>query len=159
MFFSKIVATALSVFALGAMAAPTPLAASVSVPESLIARNSLEQRGLNCNNPPQGLTQKDCNHMQNINMAFTGINSYSNNGKIWIGNDGPNTFTFKNMAGGVPVTLVIWLKINDGSSFVAPGGQQPISRTRWTTTLIPSPSPWLMASPLGGLGCTTKSAT
>lgn len=55
--------------------------------------------------------------MSDIGMYAQGINSFSNNGAIWIGSDGPNTFTFSNSAGGVDVTLIIWLNpANDYSS-------------------------------------------
>lgn len=45
--------------------------------------------------------------MSNIGMNAQGVNSYSNNGNIWIGGDGPNTFTFTANA-GVDVTLIFW---------------------------------------------------
>lgn len=60
-------------------------------------------------------------------MVSQGVNSFSNNGLIWIGNDGPNTFTFINMAGGVDVTIIIWYQTDFGSSFFAgPDGRQPM---------------------------------
>jgi hypothetical protein len=63
--------------------------------------------------------------MSDIGIAAQGINAFSNNGLIWIGNDGPNTFTFINSAGGVDVALIIWYNApNDyGSSFLT--GRQP----------------------------------
>jgi len=63
--------------------------------------------------------------MSNIGMSAQGINDFSNNGLIWIGNDGPNTFTFINMAGDpgpVDVTLIIWYMASptdNGASFVS----------------------------------------
>lgn len=104
MFFSKIAAIALSVFALGALAVPTSPANPLAIREA----EPLVKRGPDCSNLPRGLSLADCQHMSNIGMASTGINSYSNNGLIWIGSDGPNTMTFHNLAGGVPVTLVVW---------------------------------------------------
>ncbi len=60
-----------------------------------------------------GLSPDDCQHMSNIGMAGQGYNPTSNNGGIWIGNDGEYTFTFTNDAGyagvpDVPVTVVVW---------------------------------------------------
>lgn len=50
--------------------------------------------------------------MSEIGMADQGLNPLSNNGKIWIGDDGDYTFTFTNDAGNgqgnVPITVVIW---------------------------------------------------
>lgn len=49
--------------------------------------------------------------MSNIGMAGQGDNAVSNNGNIWIGGDGPNTFTFTNQATSpspVPVILILW---------------------------------------------------
>ncbi|KAI0022979.1 hypothetical protein F4780DRAFT_730939 [Xylariomycetidae sp. FL0641] len=46
--------------------------------------------------------------MQKIGMAYQGENSKANNGKVWIGDDGPNKFTYTNKA-NVPVTLVLWV--------------------------------------------------
>jgi hypothetical protein len=46
--------------------------------------------------------------MSDIGMAGQGYNPTSNNGQIWIGNDGPNTFTFTNHAGVSQFTLIIW---------------------------------------------------
>lgn len=41
-------------------------------------------------------------------MAGQGYNSYSSISQIWIGNDGPNIFTFQNLGDGGNVTLIIW---------------------------------------------------
>lgn len=72
----------------------------------------MSKRSFSCSNPVSGLTQADCNHMSNIGMAGQGYNPTNNNGIIWIGDDGPNTFTFQNLGGTsngvVPVTLIIW---------------------------------------------------
>ena len=47
--------------------------------------------------------------MSSIGMAGMGDNVVGNNGYIWIGDDGPNTFTFTNNAGdGSPITLIMW---------------------------------------------------
>lgn len=45
--------------------------------------------------------------MSAIGMYAQGVNSYSNNGQIWIGSDGPNIFTFTANA-GVDVNLIFW---------------------------------------------------
>lgn len=49
--------------------------------------------------------------MSNIGMAGQGFNDLSYNGKIWLGNQGPNTFTFTNDAthpSPVPITIIVW---------------------------------------------------
>lgn len=64
-----------------------------------------------CDGLVPGLNAQDCQWMSNIGMAGQGDNVLSNNGYIWIGNDGPNTFTFTNEATNpspVPVTLILW---------------------------------------------------
>jgi hypothetical protein len=45
--------------------------------------------------------------MSSIGMHSQGVNSHSNNGNIWIGGDGPNTFSF-NANAGVDITLIFW---------------------------------------------------
>jgi hypothetical protein len=45
--------------------------------------------------------------MTNIGMAGQGDNVNGNNNHIWIGNDGPNTFTFSNRASD-DVILILW---------------------------------------------------
>jgi hypothetical protein len=62
---------------------------------------------MDCTNPVAGLKREDCNHMSNIGVGEQGVNADRNNGHIWVGNDGPNTFTFWNHA-HVPVTLILW---------------------------------------------------
>lgn len=39
-------------------------------------------------------------------MAGQGVNAYTNNGGIWIGSDGPNTFTFMNDATTTAASLM-----------------------------------------------------
>lgn len=52
---------------------------------------------------------EDCQHMNDIGMAGMGDNIFGNNGYIWIGDDGPNTFTFTNAAAqALPMTLILW---------------------------------------------------
>jgi hypothetical protein len=66
--------------------------------------------------------------MSKIDIKSQGINARGPNGNIWIGDQGPNTFTFTNRAGG-PVTIVVWTNDAPGdhaASFVAgQGGRQP----------------------------------
>jgi len=70
---------------------------------------AMSKRNFDCSNPVYGLTTNDCNHMSSIGMYGQGVNAQGNNGLIWIGNDGPNTFEFTNNGeGGAPVTLIIW---------------------------------------------------
>lgn len=72
---------------------------------------ALQRRGFDCSAPVNGLSQEDCQHMSNIGMAGQGKNDFGNNGNIWIGNDGPSTFTFTNDATNpspVPVTIIVW---------------------------------------------------
>lgn len=45
--------------------------------------------------------------MSQIGMLGQGKNDHSNNGHIWIGEDGPNTFRFKNTA-GTAMALIFW---------------------------------------------------
>ena len=50
--------------------------------------------------------------MSAIGIVDQGVNSLGNNGRAWIGTDGPYTFTFHNQATNpspVPVTLILWL--------------------------------------------------
>ncbi|KAH6871417.1 hypothetical protein B0T10DRAFT_450427 [Thelonectria olida] len=71
----------------------------------------IQKRSFSCNNLVTGLNSGDCQWMSTIGMAGQGTNAVSNNGNIWIGGDGPNTFTFTNQASSpsnVPVTLILW---------------------------------------------------
>jgi hypothetical protein len=58
----------------------------------------IEPRSFSCSSLAYGLNTADCNYMSTIGMAGQGTNARSNNGQIWIGSDGPNTFTFTNQA-------------------------------------------------------------
>ncbi|KAK1757181.1 hypothetical protein QBC47DRAFT_422172 [Echria macrotheca] len=73
-----------------------------------------------------GLTAGDCNYMAAIGMLAQGANLMSENitadntnADIWIGLDGPNTFTFVNGA-TVPIILIIWYRAlgDDQASFM-----------------------------------------
>lgn len=67
------------------------------------------KRDIDCNATILGLLFDDCQYMSSIEMAGVGINAAESNGNIWIGEDGPNTFTFTNNADPpAPVTLVMW---------------------------------------------------
>lgn len=63
----------------------------------------------------RGLNKGDCEYMQKIGFIGQGINAQSNNGKAWIGNNAPYTFTFINRAtqpSPVPVIIVVWVRDN-----------------------------------------------
>ncbi|KAK0625463.1 hypothetical protein B0T17DRAFT_508451 [Bombardia bombarda] len=60
-----------------------------------------------CDTLVYGLNADDCAYMAAIGMAGQGENSLTDNGLMWIGSDGPNTFTFVNAA-GMPITLIMW---------------------------------------------------
>ncbi|KAK0615582.1 hypothetical protein B0T17DRAFT_458880, partial [Bombardia bombarda] len=67
-----------------------------------------------------GLSGPDCEYISQIGFVGMGTNpsSSSQDSKIWIGNNGPNTFTFSNQA-SVDVILVLWDNgAGDASSFV-----------------------------------------
>ncbi|KAK4220615.1 hypothetical protein QBC38DRAFT_462401 [Podospora fimiseda] len=66
-----------------------------------------ESSNFSCSPLAQGLSLDDCNYMASIGMFGQGKNPLANNGRIWIGTDGPNTFTFINGGGG-SLTLVMW---------------------------------------------------
>ncbi|KAJ9136556.1 effector 5 protein [Pleurostoma richardsiae] len=69
------------------------------------------KRSFSCRTLAYGLSAADCQHMSDIGMAGQGANPTSNNGVVWIGSDGPNTFTFTNQATNpspVPVALILW---------------------------------------------------
>jgi hypothetical protein len=71
----------------------------------------MQKRSFSCSSLVTGLSSADCQWMSSIGMAGQGTNAVSNNGNIWIGGDGPNTFTFTNQASSpsaVPVTLILW---------------------------------------------------
>jgi len=74
-----------------------------------------------CGSLAYGLTAEDCNYMASIGIRAQGENAVatSNGTGIWIGSDGPNTFTFANAA-DVPMTLIIWYRGlgDDQASFV-----------------------------------------
>jgi hypothetical protein len=77
---------------------------------------------LSCHSLVEGLDLEDCEYMASIGMLSQGNNAVSaddNQNGIWIGNDGPNTFTFINEA-GVPLTVVMWYMspYDDQSSFM-----------------------------------------
>ncbi|KAK3316616.1 hypothetical protein B0H66DRAFT_561738 [Apodospora peruviana] len=91
-------------------------AAAVAMPTANAPSSALVARGFDCGNPVRGLAREDCQYLSQIGFAGYGQNPSS--GNIWIGNNGPNVFTFSNKA-TVDVTLVIWDQSNgDASSFV-----------------------------------------
>lgn len=76
------------------------------------------KRSIVCVNPVPGLPREDCEYMRSIDVSEMGINDFSNNGRIWIGDNGPNKLTFTNRA-DVPATLMIWHNADFQSSFVS----------------------------------------
>ncbi|KAL2261115.1 hypothetical protein VTK26DRAFT_4691 [Humicola hyalothermophila] len=73
-------------------------------------------RQFTCDSLAYGLRLDDCNYMASIGMLAQGRNDVTDNGRVWIGSDGANLFTFVNAAAGVPMTLVVW--------YAAPGDDQ-----------------------------------
>ncbi|KAK0713970.1 hypothetical protein B0T26DRAFT_381702 [Lasiosphaeria miniovina] len=72
-----------------------------------------------CDFPVFGLDSVDCEYMASIGMLGQGFNAQDENGRIWIGSQGPNRFTFVNAA-GVPITLIVWYMApyDDQASFM-----------------------------------------
>ncbi|KAK4192328.1 hypothetical protein QBC35DRAFT_447641 [Podospora australis] len=85
----------------------------------LATKRPLVARNFDCSTLAYGLSYVDCEYMSSIGMFAQGLNPTSPNGRMWIGTEGPNTFTFINGA-GVPVVLIIWYrKMSDnGASFM-----------------------------------------
>ncbi|KAK4446578.1 hypothetical protein QBC34DRAFT_149368 [Podospora aff. communis PSN243] len=75
-----------------------------------------------CGSLAYGLTPEDCEYMASIGVHGQGENAMelgANGTGIWIGIDGPNTFTFINAA-DVPMILIMWYRGpgDDQASFV-----------------------------------------
>ncbi|KAH8912734.1 hypothetical protein BR93DRAFT_906072 [Coniochaeta sp. PMI_546] len=80
-----------------------------ALPTNITTPETLSTASFSCSSPVSGLSASDCNYMSQIGMAGQGLNARSNNGHIWVGSDGPNTFTFYNRASpAVGVILVLW---------------------------------------------------
>lgn len=80
-----------------------------------------EKRSFSCSSLASGLNSADCSYMSSIGMYGQGTNAVSNNGAVWIGDDGANTFTFTNDAtspSDVGVILILWEATSYESSFV-----------------------------------------
>ncbi|RYP66062.1 hypothetical protein DL769_006124 [Monosporascus sp. CRB-8-3] len=124
---SKVTTAVLGLVGLAAsMPAASKPTATMPVPPLPIIRFSAQERhpsnqtlvdsilrAPNCASLAHGLTLEDCNWMTQIGMADQGVNPTSNNGLIWIGDDGEYTFTFTNDASypgvqDVPLTVIIW---------------------------------------------------
>lgn len=82
---------------------------------------SIRDVQFSCGTLVPGLSQADCDHMASIGMNAQGINSYTPNGNIWLGNQGPNTFVFTNTGGASSVILIVWHQPSGdySSSFMA----------------------------------------
>ncbi|ATY63396.1 hypothetical protein A9K55_008624 [Cordyceps militaris] len=104
---------------------------------------AIGKRWLDCNRPVQGLSQDDCQHMSKIGFGSMGKNSDHDNGAIWVGGDGPTTFTFTNRA-DEGVTVVMWLQTDYKSSFV--NVRQP-----YVTYSLPSPGDAVTVSAAQGI--------
>ncbi len=78
-------------------------------PSATAAVGGVDKRGSDCSSPAWGLDRGDCEHMSAIGIAGQGQNDRSNNGRVWIGNDGPATFTFYNRVDPpASVVLLTW---------------------------------------------------
>lgn len=107
----------------------------------------IEKRGLDCNNLVGGLIREDCEHMSNIGFGSQGKNDFYNNGIIWIGDDGPNKFTYTNRAdegGPASIIVVIWWANDDASSFVS-------SRQPYITYSLPNQGDHVTISVANGI--------
>ncbi|KAK0616782.1 hypothetical protein B0T14DRAFT_604990 [Immersiella caudata] len=94
------------------------LAAVVAAAPAQEVTSSLSPRAFNCNNPVTGLNKGDCEYLSRIGFAGMGSNPTNSDSRIWIGNNGPNIFTFTNRA-SVDIVLVLWDSSNGyASSFV-----------------------------------------
>ncbi|KAH8886070.1 hypothetical protein GQ53DRAFT_348289 [Thozetella sp. PMI_491] len=93
------------------LASMLAVAAAAPLAEVPAVEGSLDKRSFSCSTLVSGLNAGDCQHMSDIGMYSQGSNSYTSNGNIWIGSNGPNTFTFTNNATSpspVSVTLIMW---------------------------------------------------
>ncbi|KAK0707705.1 hypothetical protein B0H67DRAFT_556354 [Lasiosphaeris hirsuta] len=114
--FSQLV-TVLGLAALGA-ASPAFRNATLAA-EALASTTVLSPHAIDCERTVQGLTKADCRYLSSIGFTGPGSNPSSNSaGKIWLGSNGPNIFTFANKA-NTDVVLVLWDDSNSyASSFV-----------------------------------------
>lgn len=91
------------------------------IPNQPVRTRSAEERSFSCDSPVSGLSVADCEWMSQIGMYAQGINDYSDNGLIWIGNNGPNIFSFGNIA-SEPINVIVWYQddnpINYDASFM-----------------------------------------
>lgn len=78
------------------------LVSAAPSPETYTAKRSFA-----CDTLASGLDKEDCEWMAEIGMASQGDNVEECNDHIWIGDDGPNTFTFTNDA-DCPLIVVVW---------------------------------------------------
>jgi hypothetical protein len=106
MFFSKMISPLMG---LASIAAAVPTTSLIERSQTTTALT--KRQGLDCSNLAPGLCLQDCQHMSKIGFAEQGINAQASNGNIWVGDDGPYTFTFTNDASeehNTPLTLVVW---------------------------------------------------
>ena len=74
---------------------------------TMTLRDGTSRLAPDCTSLVEGVSFDDCQRMADIGMAGIGENIFGGNGHIWIGDDGPNTFTFTNQ-GSEPTILVLW---------------------------------------------------
>ncbi len=87
------------------------------MPTGLDRNFTTPKRGNSCSNVVQGLLREDCEYMSSMGVSEMGLNEFGNNGRIWIGDDGPNELTFSNRAAS-PIIVLIWQSVGYDSSFV-----------------------------------------
>jgi len=82
--------------------------------------NAVSALAFSCNSPVRNLNKGDCEYLSRVGFAGMGANP-TGNSNIWIGNNGPNVFTFTNRASNpnADIILVLWDQSNGfASSFV-----------------------------------------
>jgi hypothetical protein len=88
--------------------------ATLAILSSTIAAPTLNTRGIDnatialAADGANGLLSNDLSRLRSMGMIAPGINSYSNNGKVWIGADGYVRAKFTNYTPN-PIILVLWV--------------------------------------------------
>ncbi|KAH9902348.1 hypothetical protein F4778DRAFT_737306 [Xylariomycetidae sp. FL2044] len=106
-------------------ALPTEQNDALAERDNLIVDAALSLKGA-INSVVAGLDKADSQYMQQITMAYQGLNRKNgNNGNlIWIGNDGPNTFTIQNKA-QTSTILVVWYEPDGDHQSSCMSARQP----------------------------------
>ncbi len=98
---------------------------TLSIPPYPI-RDANISRQFTCDSLAYGLLAQDCAHMASIGMFAQGRNDLAENGRLWIGSDGANTFIFINAApSNIPITLIVWYKPPDDDQASFMNARQP----------------------------------